>query len=90
MNEQEKDRVYNPGDPCSKTGYTILDIIQFKHTGAWTLKYASLNSYPGHSPVMVPLDLTVDTVKEVVRQIYGGTGLGRTDSLSVYHWLLRC
>ena len=35
------------------------------------------------------MDITEDTVTEVAGRLLGGAGPGRTDSMSLQHWLLR-
>ena len=89
ITERETGGVLQPGYRCTKTGYRVMKVLRTKHPEAQTPTAASLDSYPGRSPELTPVDITEDTVTTVAGRISGGAGLGGTDSVSLQHWLLQ-
>ena len=47
----------------------------------------SADAYSGCPPELVPLELTEDTITEVLWYLLGGYRPGGTDSVSLQHWL---
>ena len=44
---------------------------------------------PRPPPELTHVDITNDTVTVVAGRLWGGAGTGRTDSVSLQHWILR-
>ena len=66
-----------------------MELLRTKHPEDRTTTAASLESYPGRPPELIPLDITEDTVTAVAGRLSGGSGPGGTDSVSLQHWLLQ-
>ena len=66
-----------------------MEVLHAKHPEARTPTTASLDSYPDRPPDLTPVDITDDMVAAVAGRLSGGARLGRTDSVSLQHWILR-
>ena len=66
-----------------------MEVLHTKHSEARPPTMVSLDSYLDPPLDLVPVDITGDTVTAVVGRLSGGVDLGRTDSISLQHWLLR-
>ena len=66
----------------------VMEVLRDKHPQARAPAAASLDSYLDRTPELVPVDITDDTVMAVVGRILGGAGSGKTDSVSLQHWIL--
>ena len=66
-----------------------MKVLRIKHMEARPPSTASLDTYPDQSPYLFPVDITDDTVTEVVVRLSGGAGLGGAESVSLQHWILR-
>ena len=89
ITERETGGVIQPGDRCTKTGDQVMEVLRAKHPEDRTSTAASLDLYPDHSPELSPLDITYGTVMAVTLRLSGGDGPGRTDSVSLQHWLMQ-
>ena len=67
----------------------MLEVLHTKHPEARTPTAASLDRYTRRPPELIPVDITDDMVTAVAGRQLGGDGPGRTDSVSLQHWLLR-
>ena len=66
-----------------------MEVLHAKHPEAWTPTVASLDLYPDCPPEITPVDITNDMVTAVAWRLSGGARPGRTDLVSLQHWLLR-
>ena len=66
-----------------------MEVLHTKQPEARPPTVVSLDSYLDRPLDLVPFDITDDTVMTVVGRLSGGAELGRTDSVSLQHWLLR-
>ena len=66
-----------------------MEVLRTKHPEDRTPTTAILDSYPGRPPELTMVDITKDTVTAVAGRLSGGARPGRTDSVSLQHWLLR-
>ena len=89
ITERETGRILQPGEWCTKTGDPVMDVLRSKQPEARTPTAASLDLYPDRPPELTPVDITDDMVTAVAGQLSGGAGPGRTESVSLQHWLLR-
>ena len=88
ITERETGGILKPEYMCKKTGGSVVEVLSTKHPEACPPTATSLDSYPDRPPDLVPVDITNDTVTAVAEQISGGAELGRTESVSLQHWLL--
>ena len=89
ITDHEKGGVIHPEDNCTKSGELVMYVMCFKYTYACTRSTASLESYPGLPPDLVQVNVTEDKVKEIAGHLYGCAGTGRTDLVSLQHWIIR-
>ena len=66
-----------------------MEVMRIKHMEVRPPSAASLDTYPDQSPYLFPVDITDNTVMEVVVRLSGGAGLGGAESVSLQHWILR-
>ena len=67
--ERETRGVLHPGERCTKTGETVMELMCTKHPEACTPTAASLDLYPDCPRKIVPVDITNDTVMAVAGQL---------------------
>ena len=89
ITEREMGGVLQPGDRCTKTRDRVMEVLRSKRPEAWTPTVESQDSYPDCPPDLTPVYITDYTVKAVVGRLSGRAGPGRTDLVSLQHWLLR-
>ena len=89
INEQETGGVLQPGGRCTNTGDRVMEVLSAKHPEDWTPNAVIMDSYPNFPLELTPVEITDDTVTVVAGRLSGGAGPGRTDSVSLQHWLLR-
>ena len=89
ITERETGRVLQPGDRCTKTGDRVTEAFQSKHPEDRTPITASLDSYPDRPPDLTKVDINNDTVTVVAGRLSEGARPGRTESVSLQHWLLQ-
>ena len=89
ITDRETGRFLQPGDRCTKMGDRVMEVLRSKHPEAQTPTVASLDLYPDRPSKLTPVDITDYTVTVVAGRLSVGAGLGRTDSVSLQHWLLR-
>ena len=78
-----------PTELCTKTGDRVMGLLHTKHPDSRPPTAASLDTYPDRPPELVPVDITDNTVPEVVVQLSGGKLRGGgVESVSLQHWLL--
>ena len=65
-----------------------MDVMRTKHLDAHTPTTSSLDTYSERPPEIVPVDTTNNTVMEVAGRLYGVSGPGGMDSVSLQHWIL--
>ena len=65
-----------------------MEVLLTKHLDALPPTAASLDTYLDRPPELVPVDITDDTVTEVVVQLSGGKFRGGVESVSLQHWIL--
>ena len=66
-----------------------MEVLRTKHPETHPPSATNLDTYSDLPQELVPVDIIDDTVTEVSGRLYGGAGLGGTDSVSLQHWLLR-
>ena len=66
-----------------------MEVLRSKHPEARPPTEAILDSYPDRPPELAPVDIKDDTVAVVVGRLSGRAGPGRTDLVSLQHWLLK-
>ena len=76
------------GYQCTKSGEPVVSVLRSKHLDARHSTGASLNSYPGGPLEIVPVDVTEETVIDIVGLLYGGAGPGGADLVSLQNWIL--
>ena len=67
---------------------TVLEVLKEKHPEAVIPEANALEGY-AKVPELVPVDVTSDTVVEVVAKLSGAGGSGRVDAVGLQQWLLR-
>ena len=68
----------------------VMEVLRTKHPNADPSLEASLDTYTGQPPDLVPVNLTEDMVMEIEsRKSEDTRGQGGENSLSLQHWLLR-
>ena len=76
ITEWETGGVPQPEEHCTETGYRVMDLMCTKHLNARLPQAASIETYKGRPPEIVPVEITEDTVTEVVGHLSGGAGPG--------------
>ena len=67
-----------------------MEVLRTKHPNARPLLEASLDTYTGQPPELVPVNITEDMVTEIEGLIFEDTrGQGEENSVSLQQWLLR-
>ena len=74
ITDMEPGRIYQSQVALSKTGYMVLEVLRSNHPEARLASEASLESYTGMPPVLVPLEITELTMIELSHWITGGSG----------------
>ena len=74
ITKQEKGGIYQPGDPFSKMGYPMLEVLRFTYPGSEIQTSGILDSYPGYPLEMLHMNLMVYTVTELAQRLSGGAG----------------
>ena len=77
--------MFQTSDICSKTGESVIEVIQLRKPYAQAPKSNRLDIYQGPPPEQFQLDITVETVAVVARRLLGGADLVETDSVSLQH-----
>ena len=85
ITERETGGVLQPGERCTKTGDQVMEVLRAKNPEAQALTVASLDPYLYQRPELVPVDITDDTVTEVVGRLSGRAGSGGTYLVSLQH-----
>ena len=85
ITDREKDRVFQPGDTCPKTGQPILEVLRSKYPEARPRTAGSLEAYGGKPPEMVPVDITDAAVATIARRLSGAAAPGGVDFVSLQH-----
>ena len=76
ITERDKGGVIQPTDLCNKTGDRVMGVLHTKHPDSRPPTAASLDTYPDRPPELVPVDITDNTVTEVVYNSPGGSSGG--------------
>ena len=66
-----------------------MEVLKSNHPEASPATESNFRCYMGAPPVMVPLDITTDTVADVGSWILGGSGPWGADVVSLHQWLIR-
>ena len=81
---------YSTSNHCTKSRELVMEVLCSKHPNTPPPPTMTrLDSYPRQPLDLSPVDVTYDTVKKIVGRLSGGTGPGRTESVSLQHWLLQ-
>jgi len=81
-------------DKCTKTGGPVLNVLQDKHPALCNPPLASettdgaFESYEDGTPAVIPVVITAETVERVASKLSGTAGLGGTDAVNLWNWLL--
>ena len=78
-----------PRDACTKTGETVLDVLQAKNPEAHAPSDIILAVYHGRPPELVSVELIEDTVIQVARRLLGEAGSRGTDLVRRQYLLLQ-
>ena len=65
-----------------------MEVRRTKHPNSRPLSAASLDTYTGRPPELVPVDIADKKVTKVEGRLPRGAGLGGTESVILQHWLL--
>ena len=88
ITDRERGSIFQMVDTHTNTGETVLPVLRSKHPEARPETAAILYRYEGDPPEMVQLDVTAETVSDAGWWIFGGSGPGGTDMVSLQHWIL--
>ena len=82
-----------PTDTCSKTGETVLTVLQQKHPAlrdppSVQQEHGAFEPYDSVPPP-VSLHITSDIIERVSSKLSGAAGPGGTDAVDLRNWLLR-
>ena len=66
ITDRETGGILQSGERCKKMGERVMEVLRTKHPEACTPTASSLDSYSDRPPDLVPVDITDNTVTEVV------------------------
>ena len=89
VTDSEKGGLIYPRYACTKTGEPVLDVLRAKHPEACAPSASSINAYPSRPPDLAHVNLSEETVIEILRRLSGEPGPGVTNLVSLKHWLLQ-
>jgi len=94
LTNREGGGVLRPDDACTKSGSPVLSVLQDKHPELHDPPIADSDTegafkhYEGGAPATIPIIISIDTVERVAAKLSGAAGLGGTDAVDLWNWLL--
>ena len=92
VREREKGGVLQPdklaADRTGKINETVTSVLEGEHLIKTIPSCATLETYED-TPILIPVDITEESVESVEQKLSGSSGPGGTDSEALHGWLLK-